>query len=168
MNISESPQGWLAERSLAPRWTPLVSGFVNFAFLLAATFGCWWLFFSTKGVCQLYTPLLGFSLVIWLLLITVWQADIFDFWPFSRDFLRQANPLAKGGALTAVMLGVYVVFILGLFFYLIGNYGNTYFNWHSLTAHGKLGQDVLTARETTSWAYIALSVPFFWFSVVFA
>ncbi|MFH1058552.1 MAG: hypothetical protein V1797_07730 [Pseudomonadota bacterium] len=168
MHTAQSPQGWLASRALEPRWSPLASGLVNLVIILLATWGCWWLFFSTKGVCQLYTPLLGFSLVIWLLLITVWQTEIFDFWPFSRGFLGQANPLVKGGALTAVMLGVYAVFILGLFFYLIGQYGITYFNWHSLTAHGKLGTDVLTARETASWAYIALSVPFFWFSVVVA
>lgn len=168
MNSPDNPLGWLAERTLEPRWNPLVSGLINLAVMLAATFACWWLLFSTKGVYQLYTPLLGFSLVIWLLLITVWQTELFDFWPLSRSFLRQANPVAKGGALTAMMLGIYAVFILGLFFYLIGTYGITYFNWHSLTAHGKLGQDVLTARETASWAYIALSVPFFWFSVVFA
>jgi AAT family amino acid transporter len=90
----------------------------------------------------------------------MWQTEFFDYWPFSNQFLSSSHPLKKGGILTGTTLLVYLVLIIGLIFFIIGNYGITYFNWNSLTKYGKLGQDVMSTRETTSWAFICLSVPF--------
>jgi len=126
----------------------------------------WWIFFSNSGIFKLYTPLLGFSLVIWMLLIIMWQVEFFDYWPFSSRFLAASHPLKKGGILTGTTILLYLVLIFGILFFIIGQYGVTYFNWNSLTEYGKLGQDVMSTRETTSWAFICLSVPFLWITTI--
>ena len=158
---------WLEEREIEPRWPIAVSGLVNLAVLVAATGIIWWVFFSIEGAFKLYTPLLGFCLVIWTLLIILWQTQFFDFWPLSRGFLKNAHPLSKGGLLTLITIAVYLVLLFGIVFFIIGKLGITYFNWNSLQQYGELGQDVVSTRETVSWAMLCLSIPFFLVSVWF-
>ena len=157
---------WLIERNLVPRWSVVVSGWVNVAVVLALAVILWWLVFAVEGIFKLYTPLLGFAIMIWMLLILLWQTEIFDLWPLKRDFLESSNRIIKGLALTALCLLTLLVLIFGIVYWLIGSYGVTYFNWNSLAAFGNLGQDPTTSRETASWAIIALSVPFFWMTVL--
>jgi len=166
MNERNSELKWIETRTLAPRWSVGISGMVNLAVLAVATLIVWWVFFSNAGIFKLYTPLLGFSLVIWTLLIILWQVELFDCWPLKKSYLSDAHPLAKGTILTAITIGVYLVLIFGIVFLIIGKFGITYFNWHSLTQYGELGQDVMSTRETTSWAFLSLSVPFFLVSVM--
>jgi len=151
---------------VTPRWNVWASGLINVVTLFSAAICLWWIFFSNSGVFQLYTPLLGFSLVIWMLLILLWQTEFLDFWPFSKDFLIRSHPLKKGLVLTAANLALYWLLIFGILFFIIGKFGVTYFNWNSLVQYGELGQDVMSTRETTSWAFICLSVPFLWLTTV--
>lgn len=167
MRSNPTDQNWISTRSLEPRWPVAISGLVNLIVLIIATFAVWWIFFSNGGVFKLYTPLLGFSLVIWTLLILLWQTELFDFWPFSRSFLENSNPLAKGGLFTGLMVLIYLVLIIGIVFLFIGKFGVTYFNWNSLAEYGQFGQDATSTRETASWAMLSLSVPFFLLSVWF-
>ncbi len=167
MSDNQSHENWLATRQLEPRWSVGLSGIVNLIVLLIATFVVWWVFFSVEGFFKLYTPLLGFSLVIWTLLILLWQTELFDFWPFSRGFLQNGNPVGKGAVLTALMVVIYLVLIIGFVFFVMGKFGITYFNWNSLAQYGKFGQDPTSARETASWAMLSLSIPFFLLSVWF-
>jgi amino acid transporter, AAT family len=163
----ENVKKWAESRNLVPRWNLYVSGLVNLAFLIISTFLVWWIVFSNSGLFKLYTPLLGFSLVIWTLLIILWQTELFDYWPLTKRFLRDAHPLKKGVLLTLITIAVYLVFVFGVLFFLIGKYGITYFNWHSLVKYGEFGQDVLSARENASWAMLSVSVPLFLVSVWF-
>lgn len=165
MSDGQSKENWLASRQLEPRWSTGVSGIVNLVVLVIAVFTVWWVFFSNGGVFKLYTPLLGFSLVIWTLLILLWQSEMFDFWPLKRSYLQTGNPLAKGAVLTALMIAIYLVLVIGVVNILIGKLGITYFNWNSLAQYGEFGQDATSTRETASWAMLSLSVPFFLFSV---
>jgi len=167
MSQNQTESNWTTTRAMEPRWSVGISGLVNLVALVVAVFAVWWVFFSAAGVFQLYTPLLGFSLVIWTLLFILWQVELFDYWPFSRDFLRNANPLTKGAVFTAITIALYLILIMGIVFYVIGQLGVTYFNWHSLTQYGEIGQDVLSTRETSSWAMLSLSVPFFLISTWF-
>jgi AAT family amino acid transporter len=144
-----------------------MSGLACLVFQIVAIFVIWWIFFSNAGIFKLYTPLLGFSLVVWTLLIILWQVELFDFWPFRRSFLDNANPIGKGLALSLTTIVVYLVLVMGVVFLLIGNLGVTYFNWSSLTQYGEFGQDLTSARETASWAMLSLSVPFFLISTWF-
>jgi AAT family amino acid transporter len=167
MSTNNANNNWIATRELVPRWSIGISGLANLIVLLIAVFAIWWVFFSNAGIFKLYTPLLGFSIVIWTLLVILWQVELFDFWPFKPGFLRETNPLAKGAVLTAITIIVYLVVAIGIVFFVIGQLGVTYFNWNSLVKYGEIGQDVVSTRETTSWAMISLSVPFFLISVWF-
>ncbi|HDP26032.1 MAG TPA: hypothetical protein ENN34_11390 [Deltaproteobacteria bacterium] len=167
MSSNNATENWIATRELSPRWSVGLSGLANLVVHVIAVFVIWWIFFSNAGIFKLYTPLLGFSLVIWTLLIILWQAELFDFWPFSRGFIRDGNPLAKGAALTGVTIAVYLILIIGLVFFFLGKYGVTYFNWNSLMLYGEFGQDPTSTRETASWAMLSLSVPFFLISTWF-
>jgi len=166
MGTHNSENNWLTTRNLIPRWSDWITGFVNLFVLAITTMVIWWVFFSNSGILKLYTPLLGFSLVIWILLVIMWQTDVFDFWPFSAKFMSTTHPLIKGGILSCLTLLVCVSFLFGIIYSVIGQYGVTYFNWNSLAEYGKLGQDVMSTRETTSWSYICLSVPFLWLTTV--
>lgn len=167
MSSSQKDGFWLEERGLEPRWSLAASGLANLAVWIVAVLVVWWIVFSNQGVVKLYTPLLGFSLVIWTLLIMLWLAELFDFWPFSRRFLQSAHPLTKGAVFTATTLAIYLVLIFGIVFFIIGKLGITYFNWNSLMEFGELGQDMTSVRENTSWAMLCLSIPFFLVSVWF-
>lgn len=166
MNRLHADKNWMATRDITPRWNVWLSGLVNLLALTATAVALWWLFFSNSGVFKLYTPLLGFSLVIWMLLIIIWQTEFFDYWPFSSRFLATSHPLKKGGILTGTTLLLYLLLIFGFLFFIIGKFGVSYFNWNSLAKFGKLGQDVMSTRETTSWAFICLSVPFLWVTTI--
>ncbi|BBO77090.1 hypothetical protein DSCW_45070 [Desulfosarcina widdelii] len=166
MEKRSADQSWMAARTLVPRWGLWTSGLVNLIVLAITAVALWWIFFSNSGVFKLYTPLLGFSLVIWMLLIIMWHVEFFDFWPFTDRFLAESHPLKKGGIFTATSLLFYFALIFGVLFFIIGNYGVTYFNWNSLATYGQLGQDVMSTRETTSWSFICLSVPFLWLTTV--
>jgi amino acid transporter, AAT family len=165
MGEKQSRLNWLAERQLSPRWSVGISGLINLMVLVIAVAVIWWVFFSNAGLFKLYTPLLGFSLVIWTLLILLWQSELFDFWPLKRSFLKTGSPLLKGGLLTGFMIGIYLVLVIGVVFLIIGKLGVTYFNWNSLIRYGEFGQDATSTRETASWAMLSLSVPFFILSV---
>ena len=159
------PPDWIETRTLEARWPAAVSGLINLVVLFIATLIVWWVCFSNAGIFKLYTPLLGFSLVLWTLLIILWQVQLFDFWPLRRNFLVSTHPLLKGIVLSAMTIATYLALIIGVVFFLIGKFGITYFNWHSLMQYGELGQDALSTRETASWALLSLSVPFFIISV---
>lgn len=167
MSSSQKDGFWLEQRELEPRWSLAASGLANLAVWIAAVLVVWWIVFSSEGVFGLYTPLLGFSLVIWTLLIMLWLSELFDFWPLSRRFLQTAHPLAKGAVFTAITIAIYLVLIFGIVFFIIGKLGITYFNWNSLMEFGELGQDMNSVRENTSWAMLCLSIPFFLVSVWF-
>ncbi len=161
MSNNDTKENWIATRELVPKWSVGISGLSNLIVLIIATFVIWWVLFSNAGPVKLYTPLFGFSLVIWTLLIMLWQIELFDFWPLKRDFLNNAHPLMKGGLLTAITIASYLILVFGVLYLIIGRYGITYFNWPYLHEIGKLGTDILTSREITSWAMLCLSVPFF-------
>jgi len=165
MNSNNVNENWTATRELVPKWSVGISGLVNLIVIIIATFAIWWGLFSNAGPCKLYTPLLGFSLVVWTLLIMLWQMELFDFWPLKRDFLNNAHPLMKGGLLTAITVVIYLILVFGVLYSIIGRYGITYFNWTYMNEIGKLGTDVLTGREITSWAMLCMALPFFLISV---
>jgi len=165
MDEVKSNKNWISTRELVPKWSVGISGLVNLIVLIIATFAIWWVLFSNAGPVKLYTPLLGFSLVIWTLLIMLWQIELFDFWPLKKDFLNNIHPVAKGSLLTAITIVSYLILVFGFLYLILGRYGITYLNWPYLNKVGKLGTDILTSREITAWAMLCMSVPFFLISV---
>ena len=159
-------ESWLLKKNLTPKWSVAVSGLINLMALLFAAVALWWIVFSVEGVFKLYTPHLGFAIIIWILLILIWQIDLFDFWPFRTSFLSGYSPIVKGLILTGFTIFLMTFFVFGVLFSIIGKYGITYFNWNSLAMFGDLGRDPYNARETVSLAIIALSGPFFWLTIL--
>ncbi len=119
MDTPNAYKNWLTLRNMVPRWGIWTSGLVNLLVLAISAIALWWVFFSNSGIFKLYTPLLGFSLVIWMLLIIMWQTEFFDYWPFSNQFLASSHPLKKGG-----IHGTFAVLVLiSVSFFIIGQYG---------------------------------------------
>ena len=66
-------------------------------------------------------------MVITILMVIHWGMDVFDFWPFSRNFLKKANPVIKGGALTGFCIAISLIVMLVLYDQIIGRFGAVFF-----------------------------------------
>ena len=102
-------------------------------------------FFSPAGYLRLYTPNLGVALVITILMVIHWGMDCFDFWPFSRRFLKETNPLLKGIILLLFYTGIGLLVMFVLYNEVIGRLGPIFFSGPALLAGGGLGQYAQTA-----------------------
>ena len=63
----------LSEHNIVPRWSAVMSGFVDAAAVLALAVILWWLVFAVEGIFKLSAPLLSFAIMIWILLILLLQ-----------------------------------------------------------------------------------------------
>lgn len=123
---------YLEERKLIKRWQgpcPLLANMILTLSIFAVT---WWIFQDPRGVMRLYTPYVGYNYCRWWLIILIWMAYIFDFWPFKRSWIRNAHPLQKGIVLSLVSVGVMLVIIHGFFEGVLGNFAFAYFSPHQL------------------------------------
>jgi len=106
------------------------------------------------------------ALVITVLMVIHWGMDCFDFWPFSRRFLREANPLVKG----ILLLLFYVIIALLVMFVLynrvIGRLGPIFFSGPALLAGGGLGQYAQTAGENAAYAQIMMDTCIIFFTIL--
>ncbi len=125
---------YLEERKLVKRWAGPMPALVNLAFTLLVFAVTWWIFQDPRGIMRLYTPYVGYNYCRWLLIILIWMAYIFDFWPFNREWLRRAHPVTKGIVLSLVAVAVMLLLIKGFFEGILGNYGLAYFNPTRLTS----------------------------------
>ena len=87
---------YLEERKLIKRWSGPWPMLANMAFTLLIFAVTWWVFQDPRGIMRFYTPYVGYNYCRWWLIILIWMAYIFDFWPFRRDWVRSAHPLQKG------------------------------------------------------------------------
>ena len=62
------------------------------------------------------------------LIILIWMAYTFDFWPFKRNWVRNAHPLQKGLVLSLMSVAIMLVVIKGFFEGVLGNFAFAYFN----------------------------------------
>ena len=85
---------------------------------------------------RMYTPYVGYMVCRWLLILFIWLAYIFDFWPFNHGWLERTHPVVKGLVLTAFCVGAMVLLIDGFFMGLLGRYGIAYFSPERLQAMG--------------------------------
>ncbi len=119
---------YLEERKLVKRWKGPVPALVNLVFTLIIFAVTWWIFQDPRGIMRFYTPYLGYNYCRWLLIILIWVAYIFDFWPFKRSWLENAHPLYKGAVLTVVTVSIMMLVIDGFFKGFLGNFALPYFN----------------------------------------
>ena len=93
---------YLEERKLTKRWQGPWPILANMAFTLSIFAVTWWIFQDPRGIMRFYTPYVGYNYCRWWLIILIWMAYIFDFWPFKRNWIRNAHPLQKGLVLSLV------------------------------------------------------------------
>ena len=119
---------FVEERKLVKRWNgpwPLI---LNTIFILTLFYATWWIFQDPRGIMRMYTPYVGYMVCRWLLVIIIWIAYIFDFWPFNRQWLRNTNPLLKGIIFTTIT-AVFFILVLKVFFQtILGEYAISYFS----------------------------------------
>lgn len=124
---------YLEARKLEKRWAGPLPALVNLLLSLIVFYATWWIFQDPRGWMRLYTPYVGYMYTRWLLIIFIWVAYIFDFWPFRRAWIEKAHPLVKGTLLTLLSVAVMLALIKGFFEGLLGNFAMAYFNPEQLT-----------------------------------
>ena len=110
---------------------------------------------------RFYTPYVGYNYCHWWLIILIWMAYIFDFWPFRRDWVRSAHPLQKGLVLALVSVGIMIAMIHGFFEGVLGNLAFAYFNPAQLQ---KLGLTDFYSTEYAAQACMMFAVIASWIS----
>jgi len=119
---------YVEQRNLVKRWRGPVPAIVNLLFMFAIFYITWWIFQDPRGLMRMYTPFKGYMVCRWLLIIFIWVAYIFNFWPFKRTWLDKTHPLVKGLVLTVISVALMILVIQGFFVHILGNYGIAYFN----------------------------------------
>ena len=127
---------YLESRKLVKRWNGPIPALVNTLLIAVFSYITWWIFQDPRGLMRMYTPYVGYMVCRWLLILFIWVAYIFDFWPFKRSWLEKAHPLLKGTVLTLFIIAAMALLIKGFFVDILGNYGIAYFNPERLTGMG--------------------------------
>lgn len=135
METDNSPS-YLESRKLVKRWSGPWPALANTLLLAALFYATWWIFQDPRGIMRLYTPYVGYMYCRWLLIILIWVAYIFDYWPFRRGWIERTNPLVKGVVLTAFSVAVMLLIIEGFFMRILGDYGISYMSPDRLEGMG--------------------------------
>ncbi len=136
MTVDNQGVSYLESRKLVKRWRGPIPALVNTVMIFAFFYLTWWIFQDPRGIMRMYTPYVGYMVCRWLLILFIWLAYIFDFWPFKRSWLNTTHPLVKGLILTSVSVLAMIVLIQGFFIGILGNFGIAYFNPDRLMAMG--------------------------------
>ena len=134
--MDSSSVSYLESRKLIKRWSGPIPALINTIVILAFFYLTWWIFQDPRGLMRMYTPYVGYMVCRWLLILFIWVAYIFDFWPFKRSWLKKAHPLVKGSILTLVSVAAMILLIKGFFVEILGNFGIAYFDPSRLEAMG--------------------------------
>ncbi|NDV18459.1 hypothetical protein GO013_03380 [Pseudodesulfovibrio sp. JC047] len=127
---------YLESRKLVKRWNGPIPALVNTLVIFAFFYATWWIFQDPRGIMRMYTPYVGYMVCRWLLILFIWVAYIFDYWPFKRSWLEKTHPLIKGTALTLLSVAAMILLIKGFFIEILGNFGIAYFDPARLEAMG--------------------------------
>lgn len=134
--MDNSSVSYLESRKLVKRWSGPIPALVNTVLIMAFFYATWWIFQDPRGLMRMYTPYVGYMVCRWLLILFIWLAYIFDFWPFKRTWLNTTHPLVKGAVLTLVSVAAMVLLIKGFFIEILGNFGIAYFSPSRLVGMG--------------------------------
>ncbi|MGD9809266.1 MAG: hypothetical protein AB7E76_02970 [Deferribacterales bacterium] len=152
---------FLEERTLVKRWKGPWPMLANVAVIAILFYSTWWIFQDPRGIMRMYTPYVGYMWCRWLLIMFIWVAYIFNFWPFKRSWLESTHPLVKGLILSAFSVAIFLG-VLKLFFNgLLGNFAIAYFSPAQLT---KLGLTEFYAEEYAAQAILMFAAIASWLS----
>jgi AAT family amino acid transporter len=165
--MSDNIEGdWLHERKLKNVLPQPFGGLLNLALILIVSEVVWYGIFSPTGPISLYTPNVGLALVITILMVIHWGMDVFDFWPFTRRFMKETNPILKGVVLLALYVGSGILVMFGVYYNVIGRFGPIFFSGPQLVASGGLGQYSQTAIENGCYAQIMMNTCIIFFTIL--
>lgn len=119
---------YVERRNLVRRWRGPIPAIVNMLFILAVFYVTWWIFQDPRGWMRMYTPFKGYMICRWLLIIFIWVAYIFNYWPFKKSWLNKTHPVIKGIVLTVFSVAIMILVIQGFFVHILGDFGIAYFN----------------------------------------
>ncbi len=136
MGESSQEVSYLESRKLVKRWRGPWSALLNLLMISAIFYGTWWVFQDPRGIMRMYTPYVGYMFCRWLLILFIWVAYIFDYWPFKRSWLNKTHPIIKGLVLTGVSVLAMLLLIEGFFKEILGHYGIAYFSPERLKSLG--------------------------------
>jgi AAT family amino acid transporter len=136
METNDNHFSYLESRKLVKRWSGPWPVLANSLFIAIVFYASWWIFQDPRGIMRMYTPYVGYMVCRWLLILFIWVAYIFDYWPFRRSWLAKTHPAVKGVVLTAVSVAAMLLLIKGFFIEILGNFGISYFSVERLTAMG--------------------------------
>ncbi|SFJ86029.1 hypothetical protein SAMN04488082_108110 [Desulfomicrobium apsheronum] len=142
------------------------SGALNLALILLVAQACWYLVFSPEGPVRLYTPNVGVSFVITILMVIHWGVDVFDYWPFNRRWLNESPSVIRGTVLltTYILVGFFVMFVF--YYQMLGMYGPVFFSGPGLLSGGGLGQYPQTATENACFAQVMMNTCIIFFTML--
>ncbi len=152
---------YLEERSLVKRWNGPWSILINTAFVLALFYASWWIFQDPRGIMRMYTPYVGYMWCRWLLVIMIWIAYIFDFWPFKRKWLNSTHPMVKGVILTTITVLFFAIILKVFFETILGELSIAYFSPRRLQ---ELGLVEFYAEEYSAQAILMFAAIASWIS----
>lgn len=154
---------WLETRDLQPRLKQPLQGIINLALVCAVFMLIWWVFMDPRGILRWYTPMYGYMYIRWMLIVAIWQAYIFNFWPLGLKFMEDKHPLVKGLVLVAMNWAI-VWFLIWVFYYkVMGVLAIPYMSAPELV---KQGMTPFFAREYSSLALLMLAAIASWMSPI--
>ncbi len=124
----------------------------------------WYIFMNPNGVLRLYTPMYGFSLVVFLVAAILMVTHVADYYPFTEGSLREGR-YDWGLALTVITLVLMLILYYLVFWGIIGRLGVAYFSPKSIVAAGGVGAEFFVARENACTAMLYYMTAFVWMSI---
>ena len=154
---------WLEERSLTNSLAQPLRGILGFFLSFGFFMALWYVTMDPRGILQWYTPMYGYMYIRWLLIVAIWQAYIFNFWPFKQKWMEETHPLVKGPILIGINWAITGAIIWIGFFWLIGKYSIPYFSWPELH---KVGMTDFFAREYAGLAVLMVAAIASWLAPI--
>ena len=160
--ISLKDHMWLESRILENKMKQPLRGIVGVLISFVMFYALWWIFMDVRGIMRWYTPQYGYMYIRWILIVVIWQAYIFNFWPFNK-FRETAHPIVAGLGLIAVNFALVGAVIWGFFYNFLGKFSIPYL---SVAGLEKLGMTQFYAREYSSLAILMFAAIASWLSPI--
>ena len=154
---------WLEERSLTNSLAQPLRGLLGFFLSFGFFMALWYVTMDPRGILKWYTPMYGYMYIRWLLIVAIWQAYIFNFWPFKQKWMEETHPLVKGPIMIGINWAITGAIIWIGFFWLIGKYSIPYFSWPELH---KVGMTDFFAREYAGLAVLMVAAIASWLAPI--
>jgi AAT family amino acid transporter len=154
---------WLETRELQARWKQPWQGLINFLLVTAFFLVVWWVFMDPRGIMRWYTPQYGYMYIRWILIVAIWQAYIFNFWPFGFNFMEKKHPLVKGLILIGTNVAIVGMLVWIFYYNILGRLAIPYF---SAPVLAQLGMTEFFAREYSSLAILMMAAIASWLSPI--